>query len=155
METQRPPASPAPRHPRCNTMTGTMAAALDQLVEKLRRALDTDLVSVVLYGSAATGDHNTKFSDYNVLCVLTQIAPKHLRATEPLFRWWREQGNPAPLLLTEDELRTSTDCFPIEFHDIRDHHKILIGADGEALAAFGPRTDPLDASITEAVEKAL
>ena len=34
-------------------------------------------------------------------------------------------------------------------------HKILIGKDGEAVAAFGPRTDPLDASITEAVEKAL
>jgi glutathione peroxidase len=34
-------------------------------------------------------------------------------------------------------------------------HKILIGPDGEAIAAFGPRTDPLDASITEAVEKAL
>jgi glutathione peroxidase len=34
-------------------------------------------------------------------------------------------------------------------------HKILVGADGEAIAAFGPRTDPLDASITEAVEKAL
>lgn len=34
-------------------------------------------------------------------------------------------------------------------------HKILIGPDGEALAAFGPRTDPLDASITDAVEKAL
>ncbi len=34
-------------------------------------------------------------------------------------------------------------------------HKILIGPDGEALAAFGPRTDPQDASIVEAVEKAL
>ncbi|HUZ12213.1 MAG TPA: glutathione peroxidase [Caulobacteraceae bacterium] len=34
-------------------------------------------------------------------------------------------------------------------------HKILIGAQGEALAAFGPRTDPQDASITEAVEQAL
>ena len=34
-------------------------------------------------------------------------------------------------------------------------HKILIGGDGEAVAAFGPRTDPLDASIVEAVEKAL
>jgi glutathione peroxidase len=34
-------------------------------------------------------------------------------------------------------------------------HKILIGADGEAIAAFGPRTDPLDESITAAVEKAL
>ena len=34
-------------------------------------------------------------------------------------------------------------------------HKILIGKDGEAIGAFGPRTDPLDASITEAVEEAL
>jgi len=34
-------------------------------------------------------------------------------------------------------------------------HKILIGKHGEAIAAFGPRTDPLDASITGAVEAAL
>ncbi|HWA63466.1 MAG TPA: glutathione peroxidase [Caulobacteraceae bacterium] len=34
-------------------------------------------------------------------------------------------------------------------------HKILIGPEGQALAAFGPRTDPLDASIVEAVEKAV
>jgi glutathione peroxidase len=34
-------------------------------------------------------------------------------------------------------------------------HKILVGKDGEAVAAFGPRTDPLDAEITGAVEKAL
>ena len=34
-------------------------------------------------------------------------------------------------------------------------HKILIGADGEAIAAFGPRTEPLAPEVTEAVEKAL
>ena len=34
-------------------------------------------------------------------------------------------------------------------------HKILIGPEGQAIAAFGPRTDPLDASIVEAVEKAV
>jgi predicted nucleotidyltransferase len=110
-------------------MTGAMAGVLEQLVDKLQRALKNNLVSVVLYGSAVSGDHHGKFSDYNVLCVLTEITPAHLRATEPLFRWWREQGNPAPLLLTETELRTSTDCFPIEFHDIRDHNKILYGTD--------------------------
>ncbi len=104
-----------------------MANNLDQIVEKLGKALDASLVSVVLYGSAATGDHNEKFSDYNVLCVLTQITPNELRAVEPVFRWWREQGNPSPLLLTENELRTSTDCFAIEFHDIREHHRILYG----------------------------
>ena len=102
---------------------------LDQLVQKLRAALGGELVAVVLYGSAAVGDRHVKFSDYNVLCVLTQIAPVQLRATEPLFRWWREQGNPAPLLLTETELRTSTDCFPIEFHDIREHNRVLFGPD--------------------------
>ncbi|HEV2363464.1 MAG TPA: glutathione peroxidase [Caulobacteraceae bacterium] len=34
-------------------------------------------------------------------------------------------------------------------------HKILVGKDGEAIAAFGPRTDPLDPAITGAVERAL
>lgn len=34
-------------------------------------------------------------------------------------------------------------------------HKILIGKGGEAVAAFGPRTEPLAPEITEAVEKAL
>lgn len=34
-------------------------------------------------------------------------------------------------------------------------HKILIGKDGEAISAFGPRTDPLDAAVTGAVEQAL
>jgi glutathione peroxidase len=34
-------------------------------------------------------------------------------------------------------------------------HKILIGPEGQAVAAFGPRTDPLDPSIVEAVEKAV
>jgi glutathione peroxidase len=34
-------------------------------------------------------------------------------------------------------------------------HKILIGKDGQAIQAFGPRTDPLDSEITDAIEKAL
>ena len=106
-----------------------MPGELDPLVEKLRKALGSDLVSVVLYGSAATGDHNEKFSDFNVLCVLRRIEPAQLGATESIFRWWRQRGNPAPLLLTEHEVRTSTDCFAIEFHDIKEHHRILYGAD--------------------------
>jgi len=106
-----------------------MADALDQLVEKLRQALPDDLISVVLYGSAAVGDHDEKFSDYNVLCVLKQLTPAQLGATESVFRWWRAQGNPSPLLLTRHEVETSTDCFAIEFHDIKEHHRILYGAD--------------------------
>ena len=104
-----------------------MPDLLDQLVGKLQSAFGPELTSVVLYGSAATGDHDENFSDYNVLCVLRQLSIGELRASEPVFRWWREKGNPSPLLMTEEEVRTSTDCFPIEFHDIREHHRILHG----------------------------
>lgn len=106
-----------------------MEKVLDQLVEKLRGAYQDRLVSVVLYGSAVTGDHQPKFSDYNVLCVVTDLTRRELAAGEPIFRWWREQGSPAPLLLTEREVATSTDCFAIEFRDIQSCHKILHGRD--------------------------
>jgi hypothetical protein len=106
-----------------------MEKLLEQLTAKLEQAFGERLVSVVLYGSAAVGDHHPKFSDYNILCVLSEITRKELAAGEPIFRWWREQGSPAPLLLSQSELANSTDCFAIEFLDIRQHHRILHGAD--------------------------
>jgi hypothetical protein len=49
--------------------------------------------------------------------------------SEDIFRWWREKRNPSPLLLSIDEVQASTDCFPIEFHDMKERHRILHGAD--------------------------
>lgn len=106
-----------------------MERVLQQLTEKLQKAYGERLVSIVLYGSAAVGDHHAKFSDYNILCVLSQITPRELGESEEIFRWWREQGSPAPLLLSEHEVNTCTDCFAIEFHDIQAHHHILHGRD--------------------------
>ncbi len=106
-----------------------MDKLLIELVEKLRAAAGDRLVSVILYGSAATKAGPDQFSDLNVLCVLKQVTPQELADSEPVMRWWREKKNPAPLLLSEEEVKTSTDCFPIEFHDIRERHKVLHGAD--------------------------
>src|ERR1051326_9209028 len=106
-----------------------MEGVLNQLLEKLTKALGDRLVSVVLYGSAVTGDHHENFSDLNVLCVLQQVTARELADAEPVFRWWREKKNPAPLLLSEHEVQTSTDCFAIEFHDIKNQHRILQGKD--------------------------
>jgi len=102
---------------------------LAQLVDKLRKAFGDRLISVVLYGSAASGNHHAKYSDYNILCVLDQITPREMGQAEDVFRWWREKGSPSPLLLTEDELNTCTDCFAIEFHDIKANHRVLHGKD--------------------------
>ncbi|MBZ5617705.1 MAG: nucleotidyltransferase domain-containing protein [Acidobacteriia bacterium] len=106
-----------------------MDLVLNQLVERLKKAYGEGLVSVVLYGSAAAGEHQPKFSDLNVLCVLKEISRRELGASEEVFGWWRERGNPSPLLLTEPEIASSTDCFPMEFTDIRRHHRVLFGKD--------------------------
>jgi hypothetical protein len=106
-----------------------MDKAVEQLVEKLQKAYGDRLVSVVLYGSAAVGDRQEKFSDYNVLCVLSRIGPRELSDGGALFRWWRESGSPSPLLLTEEEVATSTDCFAIEFSDMKRQHQVLAGKD--------------------------
>ncbi len=105
-----------------------MEQKLQDLVDRLRKGHGDRLVSVILYGSAATGDHHGEFSDLNVLCVLTQVMPAELLASEPIFKWWRD-GNPSPLLLSEEEVRTSTDCFPIEFHDMQERRRVLFGRD--------------------------
>lgn len=106
-----------------------MERLLGELVDRLQKAHNERLVSIVLYGSAATEDGKDRLSDYNVLCVLDRITPNELAASEHVFRWWREMRNPAPLLLSQTEVRSSTDCFPIEFSDIKERHQILFGSD--------------------------
>ncbi len=99
-----------------------------ELAERAAKAFEGGLVSLILYGSGARGDHDG-LSDLNVLCVLERLTPRELGQAEPIFRWWRGLGNPAPLLLSAEEVRTSTDCFAMEFHDIKEVHRILSGAD--------------------------
>ena len=106
-----------------------MEDKLQELVDRLKHAHRERLRSVILYGSAATGEHKEHFSDLNVLCVLSRITPAELADSEPVFKWWRAQGNPSPLLLSEEELKTSTDCFPIEFHDMQERRRVLYGPD--------------------------
>src|SRR5262245_61883213 len=106
-----------------------MERLLSELVERLERAHRERLISVVLYGSGVEPESRDALSDYNVLCVLQEVTPEALRSSEPAFRWWRQMKNPAPLLLSLEELQSSTDCFPIEFHDILQRHRILYGKD--------------------------
>jgi hypothetical protein len=102
---------------------------LAELVERLETAFGDRLVSVVLYGSGSTDDWNQDRSDLNVLCVVSRISSDELRSAQPVVQWWQQKGNPPPLLLTADEVRTSTDCFPMEFYDMQQHRWILQGAD--------------------------
>ena len=100
---------------------------LDELVSQLRAAYGSALRSIVLYGSAAAGEHNPKKSDYNVLVIVDALDAARLTAASAASRAWAESGNPAPLTLTTSEWRGSADIFPMEYADILERHRVLFG----------------------------
>ncbi|MBC7790949.1 MAG: nucleotidyltransferase domain-containing protein [Anaerolineae bacterium] len=100
---------------------------LDQLVEQLAKAYGADLRTVVLYGSAAAGQHVAKRSDYNVLVIVDSLDLSSLSRGAAVAGAWSESGNPPPLTLTTSEWRSSADIFPMEYADILGRHKVLHG----------------------------
>jgi predicted nucleotidyltransferase len=100
---------------------------LDELVKQLRAAYKERLASVVLYGSAAGGDHIPERSDYNVLVLLDTIDSAQLDAASAVARAWREAGNPPPMTMSLEEWRRSADIFPMEYADILERNRVLHG----------------------------
>jgi hypothetical protein len=100
---------------------------LDELVSQLEKVYGAELRTVVLYGSAAAGEHIPKRSDYNVLVIVDELTMQHMRAEAAVARAWGESGNPPPLTLTLAEWRSSADIFPMEYADILERHRVLHG----------------------------
>jgi len=102
--------------------------SLDAYAQDLKRIWGDSLRSVILYGSAASGDHY-RGSDYNLLVIVDRIEPARLREAARSTRAWTRAGNPAPLLMTPDFLANSADAYPLEWLDMLDHHRVLAGDD--------------------------
>jgi predicted nucleotidyltransferase len=103
---------------------------LQDLVTQLHAACGDNLVSVVLYGSAAREEFHEQYSDVNVLAVFRDLGAAPLSSIAPVVRWWtHEEKFTPPLLMTEVELRESADVFAIELLDIQHMHKTLFGQD--------------------------
>jgi predicted nucleotidyltransferase len=103
---------------------------LTELVNRLKEMAGTNLHSILLYGSAASGDFHQDHSDLNVLVILESVAGPDLRRVSPAVKWWIiDQREPAPLFFTAEELARSSDVFAIELLDIREAHKVLYGND--------------------------
>lgn len=101
---------------------------LDELASQLSAVYGDGLRAIVLYGSAARGDHLTKHTNLNVLVLVDAIRMEHLRREAAVAASWREAGHPPPLTLTVDEWRGSADIFSMEYADILAHHKVVRGS---------------------------
>lgn len=102
---------------------------LKEFTDKIIEIYGSNLVSLTLYGSAATGEYIEGRSDYNVIIVLTNPAPIELTKARKTILKWVKSGNPLPLFFDEEHIKTSLDVFPIEFFDIKENHKTIYGKD--------------------------
>ena len=103
--------------------------ALKGLIDDLRATHGHNLACVVLYGSAAAGDHIELRSDYNLLIALNRITPEDLRQAQAPMREWQRLGHPLPVYFTVEELSDAADVFPIEFHQMANARSVLYGHD--------------------------
>lgn len=102
---------------------------INEFVGRARAALGENLESLILYGSAASGDYHPEFSDVNLLCLLRDASYEKLRTLSPIVKWWQRQNEPAPLIMTKDELLRSAEVFTIELLDMSQHRRVLWGND--------------------------
>jgi hypothetical protein len=102
---------------------------VESFAEDVARALGPRLVTLLLYGSAARGAHVPNRSDVNTLLICDAVDEDLFARLEPALRHWIRAGHPAPLILTDAEWRASADAFPIEYEDMRQHHRVVAGRD--------------------------
>lgn len=102
---------------------------VDEFVRRVREAGGTNVESVILFGSAVAGDFHDGLSNVNLLCVLRDSSFQALQALTPVAKWWDKQRQPPPLCMTRQEIDRSTDVFTIELLDMKQHHRVLFGAD--------------------------
>jgi predicted nucleotidyltransferase len=103
-------------------------AKLDRFAQALAAAAGDNLVSLVLYGSAAAGTAHDS-SDVNLVLILRDATADRLRPLGGAFRDWTRQGERPPLVFSLDGWRRAADVFPIEIEDIRRQGRVLRGAD--------------------------
>lgn len=101
---------------------------LDDFVSAAKDAFKTDLVSIVLFGSAAEGRLRAT-SDVNVLLILRRFEQAAADAMREPMRLAHAAVQMNVMFLLDTELPAAVDAFAVKFSDIIARHRMLHGDD--------------------------
>lgn len=108
------------------------------LTEEYKKVFSKDLVSLIVYGSAASGFYVKGKSDINLLVVLTPEAVNSLEEALETVEYWRKRSVAVPWVMTKKFIASSLDCYPIEFLNMQNSHILIYGEDVLAPLKFKP-----------------
>lgn len=97
-----------------------------------------DLVSIILYGSAAGDDYLPGKSDLNFLVVLSEKGMDNLESCIEIISKWRKRMVAIPLFMSKSFIASSLDSYPIEFLNMKKNYVTIFGEDVLKDLSFKP-----------------
>jgi predicted nucleotidyltransferase len=101
---------------------------LSEFAAAAQEAFAEDLLSIVLFGSAAERRLRAT-SDVNVVLVLRRVDPKKLEAIGESYRFAHAAIRLSAMFILETEIGVAKDAFAVKFADIIARHEVLYGPD--------------------------
>lgn len=108
--------------------TDTLNAVLDEFVQEAHHAFGEDLLSVILFGSAAEGRMRQQ-SDVNLIVYLARFEQAHVDDFRSALRVCHSAIRASVMFLLRDELPEAARLFAVKFNDIKARHRVLLGED--------------------------
>jgi predicted nucleotidyltransferase len=107
----------------------TVRETLRSYLAQVQKLFGDALEAVILYGSAAGGEYLPGKSNINLLILLAKQDTELLKQYAALHKRWQKEQIVVPLFLTQAELKSSLELFPLEYLEIQDQHVLLAGRD--------------------------
>jgi len=108
------------------------------LADDYKKVFGSDLVSLIIYGSAAAGFYVKGKSDINLLVVLTRNGINRLEDAMDTVKKWMKRRVSVPWVMTGAFINNSLDCYPIEFLNLKINHVLIHGEDVLTSLQFKP-----------------
>jgi len=99
----------------------------DLFINDMKSLFGREVVAIHLYGSGARGDYQPGRSDINFFVCLTTEGILCLDRLWGKKAQWERRMIAQPLFLPREFLQASTDVFPIEYLNMKLHHRPLFG----------------------------
>lgn len=101
---------------------------LEEFVRKTCNLYKAEVISIILYGSASSGEFIEDRSNINLLIILENATITNCSKIGPVINSDRYKEF-EPIFFSKGDLLSSADVFPIEFLDMRENYKVLFGED--------------------------
>ncbi len=101
----------------------------DQFCDEVEKLFGSEVISIILFGSAATDEYIPNRSDINFLIVLSDKGIARIKAVQKFVHRWQKRRISVPLLLTQKYIEASLDSFPIEFLNMKMDYQVIKGVD--------------------------